>query len=67
LLMPIDGGTLNNGVTLSKDGLNPFSVISYDEPALDRRTGDMLMISNNNSSFTQNSDQTLSFRTIINF
>jgi len=66
LLMPIDGGTLNNGVTLS-NGTNPFSVISYDEPALDRRTGDVLMISNNNSSFTQNSDQTLSFRTIINF
>ena len=66
LLMPIDGGTLNNGVTLT-NGSNPFSVISYDEPALDRRTGDVLMISNNNSSFTQNSDQTLSFRTIINF
>jgi len=67
LLMPIDGGILNNGVSLSNNGANPFSVISYDEPALDRRTGDMLMISNNNSSFTQNSDQTLSFRTIINF
>jgi hypothetical protein len=66
LLMPIDGGTLNNGVTLT-NGSNPFSVISYDEPALDRRTGDLLMIANNSSSFTQNSDQTLSFRTIINF
>jgi hypothetical protein len=66
LLMPIDGGTLNNGVTLT-NGSNPFSVISYDEPALDRRTGEVLMISNNSSSFTQNSDQTLSFRTIINF
>lgn len=66
LLMPIDGGTLNNGVTLT-NGANPFSVISYDEPALDRRTGDLLMIANNSSTFTQNADQTLSFRTIINF
>lgn len=66
LLLPIDGGTLNNGMTLT-NGSNPFSVLSYDEPALDRRTGEVLMIANNSSSFTQNSDQTLSFRTIINF
>jgi hypothetical protein len=66
LLLPIDGGTLNNGMTLT-NGSNPFSVLSYDEPALDRRTGDVLMIANNSSSFTQNADQTLSFRTIINF
>ena len=66
LLLPIDGGTINNGVTLT-NGVNSFSVISYTEPALDRRTGELLMISNSSSSFTQNSDQTLSFRTIINF
>ena len=66
LLLPIDGGILNNGMTLT-NGANPFSVLSYDEPALDRRTGDVLMIANNSSSFTQNADQTLSFRTIINF
>ncbi len=66
LLLPIDGGTLNNGVTLT-NGTNPFSVVSFNEPALDRRTGEVLMIANNSSSFTQNSDQTLSFRTIINF
>lgn len=66
LLLPIDGGTLNNGMTLT-NGSTPFSVLSYDEPALDRRTGDVLMIANNSSSFTQNADQTLSFRTIINF
>jgi hypothetical protein len=66
LLLPIDGGTLNNGMTLT-NGSNPFSVLSYDEPALDRRTGEVLMIANNSSSFTQNADQTLSFRTIINF
>lgn len=66
LLLPIDGGTINNGVTLT-NGTNSFSVLSYTEPALDRRTGELLMISNSSSSFTQNSDQTLSFRTIINF
>ena len=66
LLLPIDGGTLNNGMTLT-NGSTPFSVLSYDEPALDRRTGEVLMIANNSSSFTQNADQTLSFRTIINF
>jgi hypothetical protein len=66
LILPIDGGALNNGVTLT-NGVKSFSVVSYNEPALDRRTGEVLMISNNDSSFTQNSDQTLSFRTIINF
>lgn len=66
LLLPIDGGILNTGTTLS-NGVNSFSVNSFIEPALDRRTGEVLMISNNSSAFTQNNDQTLSFRTIINF
>lgn len=66
LLLPIDGGKLNTGATLS-NGTYSFSILSLNNPALDRRTGEVLMISNNYSSFTQNSDQTLSFRTIINF
>lgn len=66
LIVPTNGGTINNGVTLS-NGTESFSVSTYDNPEIDRRTGDILMISNSNSTFTQNSDQTLSFRTIVNF
>lgn len=66
LILPTNGGTINNGVTLS-NGIQSFSVSTYNNPEIDRRTGDILMISNSNSTFTQNSDQTLSFRTIVNF
>lgn len=68
LLAPTDGGTVTNGATIQrKTGTAyPFSVISYDKPAIDVRTGEILMI-NNTTAFTHNADQTLSFRTVINF
>lgn len=68
LLAPTNGGEISNGTTIQhKTGTAyAFSVVSYDKPAIDVRTGEILMV-NNTTAFTHNADQTLSFRTVINF
>jgi hypothetical protein len=65
LLQPLNGGRINTNMTIT--GPVTFTVTSVTEPEIDFRTGDVLMISNSSSDFTQNQDQTLSFRTVINF
>jgi hypothetical protein len=66
LLQPTNGGDINNNVVLT-NGASSFTVKSVIVPELDIRTGEILMISNSDIDFTQNQDQSLSFRTIINF
>lgn len=65
LLHPLNGGTINTNMVIS--GSVTFTITNVTEPDMDIRTGEVLMISNNSTEFTQNQDQTLSFRTVINF
>jgi hypothetical protein len=66
LLQPTNGGVINNNNVLS-NGITAFTVQKVIKPDIDTRTGEILMISNSDVDFTQNEDQSLSFRTIINF
>jgi hypothetical protein len=65
LLQPLNGGRINTNMVIT--GPVTFTVTAVTEPEMDSRTGDVLMISNSSTEFTQNQDQTLSFRTVINF
>jgi hypothetical protein len=65
LLQPLNGGRINTNMSIS--GPVTFTVTAVTEPEIDSRTGDVLMIANSSTEFTQNQDQTLSFRTVINF
>ena len=66
LLQPTNGGDINTNAVLSNGAVN-FAAKKVVKPDIDVRTGDILMISNSDVDFTQNQDQSLSFRTIINF
>jgi hypothetical protein len=65
LLQPLNGGRINTNMAIT--GPVTFTVTAVTEPEMDSRTGDVLMISNSSTEFNQNQDQTLSFRTVINF
>lgn len=66
LLQPTNGGVINTNAVIS-NSISSFTATKVVKPDIDTRTGDILMISNSSTSFTQNQDQSLSFRTIINF
>ena len=66
LLQPTNGGVINTNAVIT-NGTDSFIATKVVKPDIDTRTGDILMISNSSTSFTQNQDQSLSFRTIINF
>jgi hypothetical protein len=65
LLHPLNGGVININDIIT--GPVTFTVVDRTKPDIDVRTGDILVISNNSTEFTQNQDQSLTFRTVINF
>lgn len=65
LLQPLNGGKINTNMVIT--GAVTFTISEVLKPEIDTRTGDVLMIVNNSTEFTQDQDQTLSFRTVINF
>ena len=67
LLLPKDAGSLTIGDVINiKNTSTTFTVTDVLEPNIDKNTGDILFI-DNRPSFIQTPDQTVSFRTIIEF
>ena len=67
LVLPADNGTLSVGSVLNIQGTGvTFTIAELVEPAFDRKTGDLLFI-DNRAPFSQTEDQTVTFRTVIQY
>jgi hypothetical protein len=65
LLSSINGGELNINATLTSNA-KQFKVLSFDEPEIDKRSGDILVMSGY-TNFSQNESRVSTIRTILSF
>jgi len=67
LVLPKNGGTLQVGMELNIQGTGiSFVIKELVQPAFDRNSGDLLFI-DNRLPFSQTEDQTVTFRTVIQY
>ena len=67
LLMPLDNGVLSTGSVINKkDSLIQFTITELAAPDIDRRTGEILFIEDRDA-FNQTVDQSVTFRTVLQF